>query len=512
MSNTVTETIYNQPDVHELWAGIGGHFDSLGQIINEFVDNSISNFDANNPLQKNIAISLRELESGKVEVTIEDTGTGIKDLNIAFTLGGRGSAESPFNEHGFGMKHALASANPSDDNWEIYTKNDDDAKNNRYRVIGAPYKIGEYEIKIVDANENEWPGVYSHKTGTLVRFVCSREMYRTIYKRATDFVKIADALMEDLGFTYANILSSGRASILLRALPYGNEEKDGNVGALEPSWENYISPSCGTEKIDLGGGMVELEYKFGRFYELDERQLFNNKTANRHYKHSMTSSGVEVRLNGRIICSNLFREVWDIEKHNSFNNFLVQINIKSDRTEALPETRTSKNGLREGDEKLEELYHWIRSKMSKPPKDMSFADHETDMFTRLKEMFEKTRGAAATQQNKSYVCNTEMHVFNTGNSKDKVRIDLYESMGDQNFVYEGKIDSTTSKDVYQLRMYWDGLVYDGITPTQGFLVAKEHPDSVKNLIGIVNTMEDANGNGYNLKEVTWEDLGITTDR
>ena len=38
-----TQIIHNQPDVKEIWSGIGGHFDSLGQIINEFVDNSISN-------------------------------------------------------------------------------------------------------------------------------------------------------------------------------------------------------------------------------------------------------------------------------------------------------------------------------------------------------------------------------------------------------------------------------------------------------------------------------------
>ena len=79
--------IDNQPNAQELWAGIGGHFDNLGQIINEFLDNSISNFAANTLDSRNILITLKELESRNVAITIEDTGTGIKNLSEAFTLG-----------------------------------------------------------------------------------------------------------------------------------------------------------------------------------------------------------------------------------------------------------------------------------------------------------------------------------------------------------------------------------------------------------------------------------------
>ena len=57
-------------------------------------------------------------------------------------------------------------------------------------------------------------------------------------------------------------------------------------------------------------------------------------------------------------------------------------------------------------------------------------------------------------------------------------------------------------------MYWDGLVYDGIKPDKGILVASEHPNSVINLLQIVNTMCDTNGNNYNFEAKTWQDLGI----
>ena len=78
-------SITTTPNADEVWSGIGGHFDSLGQIINEFVDNSISNFDGNtSDNDKSICISLTELPNNRVKVQIEDTGTGIKDLNAAF--------------------------------------------------------------------------------------------------------------------------------------------------------------------------------------------------------------------------------------------------------------------------------------------------------------------------------------------------------------------------------------------------------------------------------------------
>lgn len=73
-------------------------------------------------MTRNIIIYLKELDSeGDVEVVIEDSGTGIKRLDEAFTLGSRLAAESPLNEHGFGLKHALASANPANDSWKIFT-------------------------------------------------------------------------------------------------------------------------------------------------------------------------------------------------------------------------------------------------------------------------------------------------------------------------------------------------------------------------------------------------------
>lgn len=500
-----TFDIKNQPSASELWQGIGGHFDSLGQIINEFLDNSISDFMANASKSRTITITLKELSSnGPIEIMIEDSASGIKDLDAAFTLGNTSAGESPLNEHGFGLKHALASADPENKTWMVCTRTADDVEKESYKKIEAPYKIDGFMGETCD--NSSWPGrKSSNETGTVVKFTCTRELFKTlgqgIQGGVSAFNTLSDILFEDIGFTYSGLIANQAIDITLILQRAGKNEEFKHVGAVQPDWANYISPGKGTEPVNLGNGIVDIEYAFGVMNDKPERKSFDNKTTRKYYRRNMSSSGVEVRSNGRVICHNLFKEIWGLEKHNSYNHLLITIDLKSDNSSALPKTRTSKNGFREGDPRLEKLFEWIRSNMKEPPKNVSLTDHEVDLFEQLRQKKEKYN------PDRNKVLRTEMPVFTkTGNTKDRVRIDLYEkTMGEVN-IYEGKKDSTSSKDVYQLRMYWDGLVYDGVTPTRGILLASEHPDSVEDLIKVVNTMRDQDGNYYHLETKTWSDV------
>ncbi|MCR4923144.1 MAG: hypothetical protein K5931_03965 [Lachnospiraceae bacterium] len=378
----------------------------------------------------------------------------------------------------------------------------------RYIDGSANYKITDFSAELVE--NQSWPGNYN-TTGTIVSFICKREMFKTLARGirggVSTFRTMADILCEDIGFVYAGVITAAGANITLLIEPFGAMSERKAIGAVEPDWADYIKPGAGAETVNLGSGDVVIDYKFGRINEKRSREEFNNSTTRKYYMRNMSSSGVEIRINGRVLCYNLFNEIWGIEKHNSYNYLLVIVNIKSDDRNKLPKTRTSKNGLREGDSKLEKLFDWIRSNMHEPKKDLSLADHETDLFQELK------RNKEIYNPDPNKVIDTEMHVFTaTGESKDRVRIDLYEKTTTGITIYEGKKEVTTSKDVYQLRMYWDGLVYDGITPTKGILVASNNPDSVKALIQIVNTMQDASGNNYVFETKTWEELGINLSR
>ena len=500
-----TIQINNQPESDELWNGIGGHFDSLGQIINEFLDNSISNFVGNDVEIRNIRLTLEELEKGQVKVTIEDTGTGILDLDRAFKLGCTEAGESPLNEHGFGLKHAMASANPSNDSWAVFTRTTKDCELNQYKRIGAPYKICDYEAEVLPAVD--WPGSLTGGTGTICQFICEKDMFQTLSRgvcgRAKAFRTLADMLFEDIGFTYSGIITTGKANITMRLKMLNGETFSKPIGAVEPEIIKETGPEHGEEIVNLGGGKVTIKYTFGKLGEKEERREFDNSTVRKYYRKKMSSSGVEIRINGRVLCYNLFSEIWGIEKHNSYNSQIVLINLLSDDKNALPATRTSKNGLREGDPKLKELFSWIRTKCKTPERDTKESQDEVEIFAALKDIKLKQ----IPDDNK--VVSTEVKAFTTtGETRDRVRIDLYEYALGQLTIYEGKKHITSSKDVYQLRMYWDGLVFDGIKPKRGILIARQHPESVKTLIRIVNSMQDANGNNYNFITKTWDDEGV----
>lgn len=87
--------------------------------------------------------------------------------------------------------------------------------------------------------------------------------------------------------------------------------------------------------------------------------MHESEVYKRYYRRNMSSSGVEIRINGRLIAYNLFKEIWGIEKHNSYNYLLIKIDIISDDRKKLAVTRTSKNGIRKGDEKLEKVLNGL---------------------------------------------------------------------------------------------------------------------------------------------------------
>jgi len=486
--------IKNSPTANDLWKGIGGHFDSFSQIMCEFIDNSISNFIKNKVLSKSIIIKIKERSTGKIFVSIEDSGTGMYDLDVAFSLGNKAGAETPLNEHGFGLKHALASADIENLHWKVCSRTKSDFTENTFKKISASYKIDGYEAAILNITEESWPGELNG-SGTYIEFTCESDLFNTLKKgiggNISNFETLLDIFSEDLGYIYSGIIQENKATITILG-----EDKTGNsiqksVAAILPNWLQYYSPGQGEKLLDLGGGTVKMKYSFGSI---------NASVYKKYYRKNMSSSGLEIRINGRVLESNLFKEVWLRERHNMYNHLLVMVDIISENRLALPVTRTSKNGLREGDGKFERILEWVRNSMPDPFKEIDEAHDESDLFDML-EKYKKTHipdPKTVSREQKVYK-----------GIKEKIPVDLYIHSHNEVVLYEGKKDFTGVKDVYQLKMYWDGAVLDGIQPTQGILISANHPDSVKLLIDYVNQMKDLNGKNYNFTTKTWIDESVT---
>jgi hypothetical protein len=230
-------TLSVAPSAQDLWKGIAGHFESFGQVLCEFIDNSISNFEANGIVNRSIIISLMEEDDSFVDVSIEDNGTGIADLVPVMRLGDTSKRESPLNEHGFGLKHALAHANPGNDSWRLVTRTEEDSKKGQYQQLEAPYSFSP-SLRVWDCLKKPWPGKYSG-TGTIVSFKCSRDLYYTLrkgMKGVAGFKKCFDYLQEDLGFVYSGLIKQGKVSI---SVVDPSSEHNEIVEAVEPIWQGY---------------------------------------------------------------------------------------------------------------------------------------------------------------------------------------------------------------------------------------------------------------------------------
>ena len=137
--------------------------------------------------------------------------------------------------------------------------------------------------------------------------------------------------------------------------------------------------------------------------------------------------------------------------------------------------------------------------MVDPPRKIENSQDEADLVNEL-EKYKKIHSPANS------VIKREMSVFKT--IKDKIPMDLYVQVGSDIVIYEAKKDKTGVQDVYQLEMYWDGLLLDGVQPSKGVLISSTHPDSVRELIAISNQKLDVNGKKYNFELKTWKEEGI----
>ena len=487
------------PSPNDLWRGIGGHFDSVTQVLCEFIDNSLSNFNSSqtNP-SSDVWITITEEEEGVVKVVIEDTGTGIDDLAAAMTIGAKKIQATPLNEHGFGLKHALASGNPANDNWYVCTRTLDQSHNGVYSAIEAPYG---FELEIIEKPSEEWPG-QSSGTGTILGFSCSKSFFNKLRQGTqgganAGFTKCLEYLAEDLGYTYGRAIEDGQIGI---KMGHG----DGNwspVQAVKPNIKAYVKGNLGggsgSLKLDLGEGKVDIEFEF---IETDDpKNSLGTKNLKRHYLNNQQTNGLEVSLNNRVVASNIFKDVWQRDNHPSFNSFLCRLNILSTDRSRLPQTRTAKNGIRLGDPKIETLYEWLRTAVV-PPKQSAYYTSEKQLRDELLEKLNALHLKPTKNITSEYLCWKSIG--------GQTKIDLFCYDGADVTIYECKKDYADLQDLYQLKLYWDGLVSDGISPTKAILVAANSASAVGGLMSLLNSSTDARGQQYDFEFRTWYSLTI----
>lgn len=489
------EIIHNNPTGYGLFAGIGDNFNSAAQAICELADDAISNLRANSDdpdLSMTIVVSFENLGDA-VEIGVVDGGTGVTNLDSALTIACRDGAQTPLNEHGFGLKHALASCDSSpSQQWSIRTRTKKDAAANQYREVTAPYSMGTSEedqpMKVFF-----YPGAggLPYPTGTAVTVRCPMAKFQTVKpdrKAAqSDFHHLVMYAIEELRYIYAGVLAD--TSITMKVLEVnGGTEKCHILKPLQPTWEEGTMKRLENVPYDLGGGQLTIHCRYGNILPTKSNAIY--------YKGNMASSGVELRINGRAIEHGLFDRVWGEAIHPSQNRFLVQVDLITDNSAALPATKNTKTSFCEADPRLNKLFRWIATYVPAPPKDA-----DTIEARYVKEL------AAKCESNPDALrVSREEPVFQKIGLKAKV--DLFVGCVNGVTIYEAKAGKTKALDLYQLRMYVDGCALDNKPVDEAILIARYHPPEVRELLDILNGLSAPDGRPYNFRLVTWDEEGI----
>ena len=481
--------LHTAPDLSGIIRNLGSSYSSIAQAIHELIDNAVSNFrgcpnNESNPHMIRVTVS----ELGEdVELSVEDSGSGIVDLDNAFRVAGTDEQHTPLNEHGQGLKQSLAYLTHHGGAWSVDTRNDVDRDRNCYIRIAPPHNALDGDM--FGEELPGWPGALG-STGTIIRMTCPYNVFATLesgVKTKPLFTRLAAILEEDLRYTYANILDKGDASIEFIIAPKEGKASRAVLKPLLPDWKSDPA-EMGPVFIDLGGGPVIVSGEYGHISPAEDAMT--------HYQVGLSTSGAVISLNGRIIADGLVSDIWGKKRHPSGNDFLLRLDVQSDTLASLPETTVEKNGFRKGDPRLLALYQWIRTHIPLPK---SKEKLETRLFRMLEE---RLRMDSAYER-----ISSEVPAFKKLGAKD--RIDLFTcTKSGIATVYEGKARRTRTDDVYQTRRCWDGAVHDGLTVTDAVLVGTNHPPEVHALVRYLNEQFGEDGRPYRIRLETWASLGI----
>ena len=480
--------IQNDPKVREVWNSIDCSLHRFSDIICAFVDNSLSNFRkyALDPHDsRKVRIVLRD-DGCWVNVDVIDTGTGIRDIHTALTPGCCDGAESPLNEHGMGLKQALACFDYGCYSWSIQTRTPEDNQLDRYLLVEVPRSpknapfMGQYLAGT---------GKLIHPTGTAISFRCSHQQFDTLRpagdRAKKSFYTLTERLVEELGFIYAQVLQRGEMT-----LEVDDGLRNRVVRSRFPLWDKNGPQEIPGVTCDLGVGPVELVCRYGL--------LRSRKEPFPPCQAPTETGGVEIRCNGRMVQQVPLGQVWNGRSCPRHNRFLVQVDLRSQDWNALPPTNFSKTGFWEGDFRLEALYAWLRANVPLPAPEEPEEERLVEVLARNK----------AVEAGVIRVARKE----DTYRSLDLgVKMDLFVSYQGKSEAYEAKMGCSRPLDVYVLRMYWDGCALDGRPLTQGVLIARHHSREAAALVEQMNSITDPTGRPYRFCLTTWEDEGIDPD-
>lgn len=483
-------TIDTTPE-ESMYQGLSHQNLDFHQALAELIDNAIS---AQNHEFFSIEVHLTK-NGDLVDIMVADNGTGItlEDLqHRVMRLGGKGEKVGRLNEHGYGLKNSLCRLTGNRLKWEILTRAADAPQGIWYSVPG-PFRSGMY-ANFDDGQKWSKDILKSHgETGTRVFVTTTFEYFRTLYKRLNQFdERLIERLHEQLGVIYRGYLLDRRNTLWIRwRKSYDDAWNDFSVQPIEIP---YLENKAKDIKVKVGTKESVVKYTWGYIdEEKRDRQTGSPYPLKIYYQANMRTQGIDIRFRGRVVNAHAFTEIWDLERDNHFNYFTGELVIDSDNFSSV----NNKTTLDEHNP----FWQALREKLND-------SEFEPEEFKHIRRQDEEAIKEMLRKQLPNIVGGSKVTPDLVTWAGMGVKIDLLHTLPNgEHHVYEIKARELSPQDVYQLVMYWDGRVNDGLPPVLGRLVGiSEPPTSVVRMVEYWNRRKDANGDNYKFDIKTSREL------
>jgi len=472
--------------------------------VQELCDNAIAAKKDTCKFRIDIIFIKKEGIDDSVDMYIADNGKGmtLEILEKALQLGESATTDSRLNEHGFGLKNALATLSGGNGDWQIWTKS---GRSNVLTVKG-PFKS---EMYIDDENTTLFPNDTFLPTdiSTLINVNVKTSFVQSVQGRGApskDLNNLREWLIEHLGVAYRGYLEQDLTTY-------------DNTGVIVVSIGNNslqvppIQVPLGNMKIkyfnvELGGQVYKLDYRYGTLDEVRRDSLVRGKKSKFYYQNNIPTQGIDIRLGKRVIATRQFETIWKTEdgqnqlsRHNNYNDFIGEL-IIPELPRGVLTTVNNKTDFNLDDPDWTKIFNLLNT--VRPPKIIR-EKSENELKNKWMKMLKST--------NPSDNVSDEITVWPTG-----TRIDVYRKTSDDSIlIYELKVGTGSPIHLYQLKMYWDGLVIQGEQPKEGVLMVEDFNTNLEEMANKMNQQsppllpDKSISKPYNFKIEKHRDKGLS---
>lgn len=470
------------------------------QCICELIDNSIAAKKDGIPF--NIHVIFEKNEKDTVWVYVVDNSKGMTkdDLKDAIQIGNPPKSKNRLNEHGYGLKNALATLTHGEGDWKVWTK---DPETGNISSIRSPYAN-----PLILENNDQFPQLPYEifDISTVIKSEVKIQYIQDVQeggRPTTDLIKLRLWLMEHLGVIYRAYLMPDMTANTW--MPEGQITI--SIGSNQLIVEPILIPLGAIHpkkfEVELGGITYDLLYTWGT---IDEEQRKSKKIdkdnpLKAYYQQNQQTSGIDIRIGKRVIATKVLYHIWKRAPHNDLNDFSGELVIPDTIPRNVLKTVTNKTDFKQDDPGWNTIFEKMREKFPLKSNPRSFTEEQ---YKQKLEALIKTFVTSPKD-----IVTREKTVFPMG-----VKIDVYWKAfkTDEIRIYEVKTGTGTALDLYQLKMYWDGLVEKGEHPMEAFLVCLDYKTPLVEMVGYLNTLKPKDGfNSYNFGLKTLTEMQLYHD-